>query len=147
MKKQQIAELLSQGKRPAEIRKALKVSRAYVHRIQSLMREPENPLVILRKNLPWHILKAAEKWDANIAPETPMTRRLCEGCKREMYTRDAKLEDICEECAYAMMEDVAQKQQVQMQQSQQFSNPFDTESDLSAPSGYQGLFGTGGDDL
>lgn len=131
MSKQKIVEMLAAGAKPAEISKTLRVSRSYIHRIKRMV--VPAPQVVLRKDLPWHILKAAEKWDANLAPNTPMVKALCLGCKRDMYTRDAKLEDICEECAYAMMEEVVQGQTKAMQQAQVCFDPFVGNADFGTP--------------
>jgi hypothetical protein len=56
-----------------------------------------------RSDIKYPDLIAWENWAANLSPDTLMYKAPCDFCKRMMWTRDVKLENVCEDCGYAQM--------------------------------------------
>lgn len=105
-KTEQVRELLTQGIGPTEITRRLKCSRALVYLVKS--RLAAQPPVYTLETLPRSEVRASENWAAKLPKNAPLLRSECSGCKRAMWTRDPKLEDLCDECAYQMMTEAAE---------------------------------------
>jgi hypothetical protein len=57
-------------------------------------------------DLPIHANRCARK--AGIPDSAPVYETLCVECKRPMWTRDEKMENLCEGCEYILKEKVDQ---------------------------------------
>lgn len=89
-------------------------------------------------DLPHDARKCAKR--PGIPDNAPVTMSRCIICRQEMFTRDLKLEDICERCEYNLIDEKHRlRGQLERRAGGQFVNPFAESSDRgSYPSPFSG---------
>lgn len=124
----QVKELLTQGIGATEITRRLKCSRALVYLVKRQL--SDEPPAFTLATLPQGAIRAAEHWPANLPKDQPLVKSQCVSCLMEMWTRDPKIENLCEICAYQQMTEVAEATAARMKH---FTPPAFDDADGAQP--------------
>ncbi len=106
-KSEEARELLTQGLKPPEISRKLGVTRELVYAQQHKLKALERKSYTY-ETLPKGSMRAGENWAANLPSDQHLVEATCVSCLKPMWTRDPKLEDLCEMCMYAMATEAAE---------------------------------------
>lgn len=104
----QVRELLTQGLGATEITRKLNCSRSLVYLVKDQIAQESAAKPITLADLPPNAVRAAEHWPANLPKDMPLVQAQCVNCLMQMWTRDPKIENLCEICSYQMMTEVAE---------------------------------------
>lgn len=97
---QEIRRLKAEGVGQRKIAAALNVNRNFVRKVLAKP-DPKMPYTPEEKRVEWVKLKAESRKRRDQQVGDPVEMR-CVQCNRPMLTWDPKLEDVCEECAYIL---------------------------------------------